>query len=438
MDITRLKAEAVRIIEEHKEEIIKIGRKLYTMPESGYREQKTSAYMKKVLESTGLSVRDGIAITGLKAIAKGRKSLANVGFCGELDSLIMPGHSTANPETGAAHICGHHSQLTAAAGVAIGLVQSGLINELDGDLTFLVVPAEEMIELEYRADLVKQGKIKYLGGKQEFIHLGEIDDVDCIIGCHNFPKPGAYFNFGSNYNGLIAKSIKFIGKSAHGAKNPELAINALHAAVCAINNINALREGFRDDDHIRVHYIITKGGDSVNIIPDDVRLEMCVRGFTAHAMKEANLKVNIAIRTGAAAIGAQVEIEDCGAYLPFVQNKEMSLLFGANAVEVAGEENVESKIDTISASSTDAGDFSSVKPTCLPYFGGSRGVLHTTSYDVANDYILYVQPAKAFAMTIIDLLYNNARKAIEIKENNTPLFKSRTEYEVFLDELLNQ
>ncbi len=30
-------------------------------------------------------------------------------------------------------------------------------------------------------------------------------------------------------------------------------------------------ETFRDNDHVRVHFIITKGGDSVNSVPDDVR-----------------------------------------------------------------------------------------------------------------------------------------------------------------------
>ena len=437
MDKNTLKQKTIEAIEEQKSALIDIGNRLYSMPETGYKEKKTSLFMKGFFEDLGLSVKSDIAVTGLKTSVTGKKDDFNVGVCGELDALIIPGHPMADPETGVAHVCGHHCQLTMLAGVAMGLVKSGLIKELDGKLTFLVVPAEEIIELEFRAELMRQEKIKFLDGKQNFIHYGAIDDVDCILCSHLTSVPHKHFNFGKHYNGVITKDVRFIGKSAHSAMSPDLAINALHAAISAINNINALRERFRDDDHIRVHYIMTKGGLSVNIIPDDVRLEMGVRGSSPDAMAKANKMVNKAIIAGAEGIGAQAQIVDYGGLLPFNQNEDLNLLFAKNAAALVGEENVVDNRAMHRASSTDAGDFSTLRPTIHPNFGGASGKLHGLDFEIVDDYLAYVMPSKAYAMTVIDLLWNNAELGKEIKESFEPVFNNKEEYDKFGESLMS-
>lgn len=437
MDKNSIKKRAIDTIEENSSKLIQLGRDIFGMPETGYREVRTSQYMQSFFNALGLKPQTGIAITGMKAMAPGRSSTINVGVCGELDALLMPKHPSADKETGAAHVCGHHCQLAMLAGVALGLVGTGLIKELDGNLSFLVVPAEESIELDFRAGLIKSGKIKYIAGKQNFIHYGTIDDIDCILCSHLTSVPHKYFDFGKRYNGNLKKQVRFIGKSAHSAMSPDLTINALHAAVCAINNINALRETFRDDNHIRVHYIITRGGLSVNIIPDDVRMEMGVRGLKAEAIADANRKVNEAINAGAKAIGAQVEIIDYGASFPFVQDEKLSLLFAENAVKLVGEENVDDNRDMVRASSTDAGDFSTLKPTIHPNFGGAKGKLHGQDFRIDDEYLTYVLPSKAYALTIIDLLWDGAKKGKEIINSYTPIFKNKDEYDKFAGSLIS-
>ncbi len=57
-----------------------------------------------------------------------------------------------------------------------------------------------------------------------------------------------------------------------------MGINALNAAMMAMTAINFNRETFRDEDSIRVHPIITKGGEAVSAVPADVRMETFVRG----------------------------------------------------------------------------------------------------------------------------------------------------------------
>ena len=98
------------------------------------------------------------------------------------------------------------------------------------------------------------------------------------------------------YNGCVVKFVRFIGKSAHAGGAPHNGINALKAAMLALQAIDAQRETFRDEDHIRVHPIITRGGDAVSAIPADVRLETFVRGSSLKAIQDADAKIDRCLR----------------------------------------------------------------------------------------------------------------------------------------------
>src|SRR5207247_3729751 len=100
--------------------------------------------------------------------------------------------------------------------------------------------------------------------------------------------------------------------------------------------INAGRETFKDDASIRVHPIITHGGSQVNVIPGEVRIETYVRGKTVEAILDANRRVDRALRAGALALGAQVEIETLPGYLPLFNHAGMAQHFKANAAALLG------------------------------------------------------------------------------------------------------
>ena len=72
---------------------------------------------------------------------------------------------------------------------------------------------------------------------------------------------------------------------------------------------------------MRVHPILTRGGDLVNVIPNDVRFETMVRGKTAEAIEDAGRKVDRALRAGALALGAQVEITTLPGYMPLFNER---------------------------------------------------------------------------------------------------------------------
>lgn len=430
MEKEELKRRAIEAIDAAEDELIGIGRHVLENPETGFREVKTSAYLKGLFEECGLDVRDRIALTGIKTKAEGRRHEANVAVMGEMDSLIMPSHKGSDPVTGAYHGCGHNAQLTTIMGVCFGLVRSGLMKELDGDLTFIGIPAEEVIESAYRHSLIQEGKLHFVSGKQEFLYLGEFDDVDMVLCSHIMgknPEPHAWV--GHSWNGVIHKSVRYKGKSAHAGLAPERGINALEAALCGMNNINAMRESFPEKDCVRIHYIITKGGDSPNVVPDDVRIEGGVRAASLETMLRTNERVNQAFRSGAEAVGAEVEIDDsAGCYLPCHQNEALGGLYLDNARAILGPDNVENVFGQHRGSSTDCGDVASMIPLIHPYFGGAVGAPHGSDFEIVNDVAAYVVPAKIAAATVIDLLYDGASKAKDIKRNFVPSFQSKEEY----------
>src|SRR5262249_57082309 len=125
-------------------------------------------------------------------------------------------------------------------------------------------------------------------------------------------------------NGCVVKTVRYIGRASHAGGAPHLGVNALYAANIGLAAINAIRETFRDEDSIRVHPIITHGGNQVNVIPGEVRLETYVRGKTVGAILAANTSVDRALRAGALALGAEGEVERRPASLPPFSHAEVA------------------------------------------------------------------------------------------------------------------
>ena len=423
MSLNELKRKVCRCIDERKEELISIGEKILKNPELGYKEEKTAELVKKNFEKVGIEYRDKLALTGVKGKI-GIKS-PNIAILGELDAVISPDHPYANKKTGAAHACGHNTMITNLLGVCFGLIDSKVIKNLDGSVTFFAVPAEEYIEIEFRKKLMKEGKIEFLGGKQELIRLGEFDDIDMAMMFHPAPNlPARIVNTNLSMNGFIGKMIRYVGRGSHAGAAPEEGINALNAAIIGLQGINSLRETFKDEDCIRVHPIITKGGEGVNIVPSDVRIESYVRAKKIDVLVETNKKVNKALEAGAMAIGANIEINDLPGYMPLIPNDIMGKAFSKNASEILGNENVmESSIH--STGSSDMGDVTQIIPGIHPFVGGFEGGLHSKEFKIVDKEMAYIIPAKIMAMTVIDLLYNNATLAKEVLKEKK---KTKEEY----------
>ena len=100
----------IETIDRHREEILEFARDIYSHAELGYKEFQTSGKFVKKMEQLGLRTEKGFAITGVKAyLNEDKKENASLALLGELDALRIPEHAFANPETNAAHCCGHHA-----------------------------------------------------------------------------------------------------------------------------------------------------------------------------------------------------------------------------------------------------------------------------------------------------------------------------------------
>ncbi|MBO56028.1 MAG: amidohydrolase [Dehalococcoidia bacterium] len=431
--IEDLKQKAFQQIDSRVEEIINISKEILVNPEPGFREVKTSTLVSKKFAELGIPFRSGLALTGVKGEISTDNPGPTLALIGELDSLIVNEHPFSDAETGAAHACGHHCQIGMLIGAAIGLNIPDILSTLSGRLVFMAVPAEEYIEIEYRNSLRTDGKIEFLGGKPELIKLGEFDDVDMAMMVHttSTESEGQLCLSGTN-NGTVAKKIQFIGKGAHAGGSPHLGINALNAASLALSAIHYNRETFKDDDTIRVHPIITKGGEAVSAVPADVRMETFVRGKTIEAILDANAKVDRALKAGAMAVGATVNIQTIPGYLPLRQDPLLAEVYEPNAVSLVGKNNV----GHIShrTGSTDMGDVSNIMPAIHPYVGGATGLGHGATYVIEDYELSVITAAKSMVATAIDLLYDGAIAGNRILANHRP-HMTRSEYLTFMRNL---
>ena len=423
MAFTSAEKKVIDAIDNNKDKIIEFAKKVLNNPELGFKEFKTSELVKDVFEELKLDVKDKIAYTGVK----GRlgKDGFNVCLIGELDSVKCFEHPNAVFPSGAAHACGHHAQLANLIGAAIGFSDSGVMDELGGRVTFMAVPAEEYIELEYRQQLKDEGKIKFFSGKQQLVYEGEFDDVDTAIMVHAQPEtPDSAVFLDADSLGFVMKNVTFKGKSVHAAK-PFDGVNALNAAALAILGIHTCRERFRDEDKVRVHFIITKGGDIVNAVPSEVCLECQVRSSNLDALKKVSTDVDAAINGAAMMVGAKAEIETIVGYQPFNQSVELGKVFESSALEFMNVDNIRRGVSM--TGSSDIGDISLLLPTIQPMVGGFNGQLHAKEFGAADDYTAYVLPAKLMALTAVRLLENSAELGKKIKAGFKPVM-TKEEY----------
>lgn len=407
------KQAACAAIDQAAARLIAFGEDIRLHPELGFREKRTSEKVLAEFQALGLQNITRPAHTGVKAYLPAAQGDVRVAVLGEMDAVLSPQHPDASA-AGAAHACGHHAQLAGLLGAAIGL--GAVAEHLQGGVCFIAAPAEEYVEIGYRSGLRRDGQLEYLGGKQQLIAEGAFDDVDLAMMVHaetDAPCPRAVIQ--GPAGGFIGKEVRFIGREAHAGGAPWQGINALNAASLAIQAIHAQRETFRDCDQVRVHPIITKGGDLVNTVPADVRMESYVRAASTQAMAQANAKVDRALRGAAYALGAKVEIDNLPGYLPLVQNQAMSQLFAENVRTLLPDVCIEKGLPF--CGSTDMGDLSYLIPVIQPTMSGFSGGLHSKDFRVIAPYLAYVAPAKVLASTVIDLLTNGAASAKEILQN---------------------
>jgi amidohydrolase len=331
MDKEALKRFACDYLDAHAEERIQAGETLLRMPELAYCEQRTSDFVGRHFAQLGLAEKTGLAITGRRADVDTGRPGPRVAILGELDALIVPQHPFADATTHAAHACGHHAALNAMLGCAEVLTRPEVLSQLSGSLAFIATPSEECQNQPYIASLIEAGKLQLFGGKSELIAEGVFDDIDVAMMLH----AGGTNYTPSGFNGFVMKRLVFHGKSAHAGANPDKGVNAISMMRSALALMDAQRDTFRDEAHVRLHGYITEGGEAVNVVPDRAVFTLQVRAASPEAIQDPSDKVDRCVKAVAIAFGGETEVQNIFGFMPLIAYDEFDDLHERNVHAIA-------------------------------------------------------------------------------------------------------
>ena len=275
-DREKLKERAWAAIDSHRPELEAVALRMLEHPELGYAEEQASGWLSELLESHGFEVERPFG--GLETAFRtttDRERHPHVAFLAEYDAL---------PEIG--HGCGHNLIGPAAVGAALGVTAAA--ETLDGSVSVIGTPAEEYL-----------GQVE---GKLKLLEASAFRDVDVALMVH----PQYTNRILEGDLGFVACEITFAGSPAHAAADPWNGANALDGLLLTFNNINALRQQLHPE--IRVHGIVTDGGQAPNIIPERATAQLMVRADTPEKLEVAYARVEDCARAGALASGTEVTI----------------------------------------------------------------------------------------------------------------------------------
>ncbi|MFH2111987.1 MAG: M20 family metallopeptidase [Candidatus Bathyarchaeota archaeon] len=362
-------------IDEHRDEIVGVSRRIHEEPELGHKEYKASKLLAEELKRHGYEVKLGVSGMETAFIASRRKKKGpTVGVLAEYDAL-----------PGIGHACGHNLIATSALGAAVGL--AAVADDLPGNVVIYGAPAEE-------------GVVQNAGGK--VVMLDEIRKADAAIMIHPSSLWGSY----GTSNARESFMVEFYGKSSHAGAAPEKGVNALEGVLLTFQGINALRQHISRD--VRIHGIIKHGGDSPNTVPDYASAHLYVRAPTLPMMREYYAKVENIVKGAELATGARSKVTQvANTYANTIPSKTLTDAFREN-MGLAGVDYPEETEVRQSGGSTDFGNVSQVIPALSAYINIGPVVLHspegTTMTATHQAHEAMINAAKGLAYTAVDLI----------------------------------
>lgn len=369
-----LKARVQEYVDAQAQRLIEISHTIHAHPEIAFEEYKSMALLADAATAAGFDVARGVADldTAFVAASDCAQPGPTVAFVAEYDALPAIGHA-----------CGHNIIGTAALGAA--LATHSVRNSLAGEIRLIGTPAEE-------------GG----GGKVIMLERGVFGGVDAAMMVH--PGTKAMVARGSIASNSLA--FEFFGQASHAASAPDMGINALDACIQTFNNVNALRQHLTPD--VRIHGIITHGGDAVNVVPAYAAARFSVRAAESDASFEVVERVIRCAEAGAMAAGAEMKFEHLTHYANRIPNPTMARLFAENIGGLG--ENVVDPLPNERMGSSDMGNVSQTVPSIHPYIviadpevrGHSPEFAEAAASERGDAALL--RAAKAMAMTAVDLL----------------------------------
>jgi amidohydrolase len=329
--VADVKEAARERVEQAREELVALSRRIHANPELGFEEERACAWLCELLDGAGLEVERGVGDLPTAFAARAGSGPLHVVVCAEYDAL-----------PGVGHACGHNVIAAMAAGAGLALAR--VADDAGLRVTVLGTPAEE-------------GG----GGKVLLLERGAFEDAQVAMMVH----PSPYEQAEMPIIAVDHLQVVYSGKEAHASAYPFLGINAADALVVAQTAIGLLRQHLRPGD--RVHGIVTKGGEAANIIPARTEAQWMVRAETMEQLAEVREKVTRCFEAGALATGSTLELTaDERPYSEMRHDHELSALYQRNA-EALGRRFVDQT--SRGPGSTDMGNVSLALPSIHPTIG---------------------------------------------------------------------
>jgi amidohydrolase len=368
-----------------------VSDKIFEYKELGQQEFKSSALLMEELRKYGFKVtgdlkvpadliKDGVAKTAFRAELTGKGPGPTITIMLEYDALPN-GHS-----------CGHNLIATSGLLAAAGLAK--VMGETPGRILVIGTPDEERGSLG--------------GGKIALLEGGHFEGSDVVLITH----PGNRWTLDQRSLAIKRAIFTFKGKAAHAAASPHKGINALRAVILTFNSVDMLREHLRQD--VRIHAIITKGGDRVNVVPDLAQAEFAVRAMDTATMEETYKKVVNCARGAELATGAMLDFKEPRSFVKAPISVSPLNRLVAEKLKTLGvqEKDIKSKEDF---GSSDLGNVAHAYPTVNVVFkiapDGTAGHSDAMREAAASEegWKATVVTAKSLALTAYDLLTNPAK-----------------------------
>ena len=334
-----------RAIEDRREAILDLSRRIHAAPEIAFEEHRTSCLLRSVLEAEGFSVMDidPSIPTAFRARLPRSGDRPRVTFTAEMDAL-----------PGLGHACGHNIIGTAGTYAAI-VLKAVLGPEIAGTVEVVGTPAEEK----------GSGKVRLIAG-------GVFETSDVVLQVH----PHSLDTVVGQALARRTFVVEFFGKKAHAAAAPEAGANALDALVLFYHS--AVLPRTKLPAGTLLHGIVESGGEAPNIVPDYARGRFSLRADTKAKLDRLVGSVRTLAEDAAAATGCRTHITEPGpGVTTFRRNAALEVLF-AGLFEERGRP--EPRRVRTSYGSTDLANVSQIVPTIEPMIKASDAPIHTEEF----------------------------------------------------------
>lgn len=296
-----------------------LSKQIWDFSEVGYQETQSSALLQTELKQAGFTVQAGVAGIPTAFVASFGTGKPVIGILAEYDAL--PGLSQAatperKPADGrrAGHGCGHNlfgvGSVASAIAVKDYLIKAGK----GGTVKLYGTPAEE------------GGS-----GKVYMVREGLFTDTDVVLHWHPADRNNA--DPSSSLANITAK-FRFRGIAAHASAAPERGRSALDGVESMNYMVNMMREHIPSDT--RIHYVITRGGEAPNVVPDFAEVYYYCRHKNRQTLQDIWKRIVKAAEGAALGTETKVEVEIIGGVFNLLPVETLSKLMYQNLSTVGG------------------------------------------------------------------------------------------------------